>query len=252
MFIDKCDSCILVVFECLASRIFLWIRIEWGALFNFDYSYMYIVFEWGVGTGKSTQSRRLAVYLQKLFPEKEVVRTREPGWTEIAESIRTLVQWTEFMEKMDPVCEAYLYAAARAQLLSAYIQPVLLAWWIVVCDRNFCSSLANQWAGNNISMEEIRNINKAAVQNILPEYILYLDIPAEEWRRRTSDRNGDRHETKSSAYHEAVRNGYLTMSSWELFENRRHTIDAQWTQDEIFERILDAISPFLRAASYSV
>jgi dTMP kinase len=86
---------------------------------------MYIVFEGVVGTGKSTQAKSLLAYLQGKYPEKEVVLVREPGGTAIAESIRTLVQATEFDEEMHALTDAYLYAAARAQLIHTYIKPVL-------------------------------------------------------------------------------------------------------------------------------
>ena len=79
---------------------------------------MYIVLEGVVGTGKTTQAALLKEKFQQVYPEKDVVLVREPGGTEIAEAIRTLVQATEFEEEMHPLTDAYLYAAARAQLLA--------------------------------------------------------------------------------------------------------------------------------------
>lgn len=86
---------------------------------------MYIVFEGTVGTGKSTQSKILVEKLQAQYPDREMIRVREPGKTPIAEAIRTLVQGTEFSEDMDPICEAYLYSAARAQLINTVVVPAL-------------------------------------------------------------------------------------------------------------------------------
>lgn len=96
-----------------------------GIFICFANLYMYIVFEGVVGTGKTTQSKRLAVYLQEMYPDKTVLRVREPGTGEIADAIRKLVQGTEFGEHMDPLCETYLYAASRAQVLMTKVIPVL-------------------------------------------------------------------------------------------------------------------------------
>ena len=85
---------------------------------------MYIAFEGIVGTGKSTQSKKLYDFLKEQYPSKEVIWTREPGGTEIAQKIRECVQGTEYGEEMGPVCEAYLYAASRAQALRTVVKPV--------------------------------------------------------------------------------------------------------------------------------
>ncbi len=105
---------------------------------------MYIVLEGVVGTGKSTQSRRLVKALEERYPGKEALLVREPGGGPIAEAIRELVQARTFDEDMHPVTDAYLYAAARAQLIQSTIVPVLANGGIVVSDRNVCSSLAYQ------------------------------------------------------------------------------------------------------------
>jgi dTMP kinase len=86
---------------------------------------MYIAFEGVVGTGKSTQSKKLLAHLQERYPDKHIELVREPGGTPIAEAIRTLVQGTKFDEQMHALTDAYLYAAARAQLLHGHIKPIL-------------------------------------------------------------------------------------------------------------------------------
>jgi len=78
-----------------------------------------------VGTGKSTQSKKLAAWFRDQEPEREVIEVREPGGTEIAETIRNVVQAQLFEEEMDPLTDIYLYAAARAQLLEAVVRPAL-------------------------------------------------------------------------------------------------------------------------------
>ncbi|KKU11155.1 MAG: Thymidylate kinase [Parcubacteria group bacterium GW2011_GWB1_46_8] len=86
---------------------------------------MYIVFEGIVGTGKTTQSKRLFEYLKDRCLDKKIIWTREPGGTKISDAIRTIVQGTAFEENMEPICEICLYAASRAQSLRTVVKPVL-------------------------------------------------------------------------------------------------------------------------------
>lgn len=106
---------------------------------------MYIVLEGIVGSGKSTQVKKLVDFLSVRFPDREVLSVREPGSTPIAEDIRHLAQRKEWEnEEMSPITNAYLYAAARAQLLDTVIKPALEKGVIVISDRSFLSSLAQQ------------------------------------------------------------------------------------------------------------
>ena len=106
---------------------------------------MYIVFEGIVGSGKSTQSRRLVEFLRQKYGTDAVVHVREPGSTPIAEDIRYLCQGKEWEDEvMHPLTNAYLYAAARAQTLHTVVVPALSAGKIVVSDRSFLSSVAYQ------------------------------------------------------------------------------------------------------------
>lgn len=97
-----------------------------------------------VGSGKSTQSKKLFEYLQEKYPERKIIHVREPGSTIIAQEIRLLAQSRVFEEDMHHLTEAYLYAAARAQLLNTVVKPTLEAGGIVISDRSFISSLAYQ------------------------------------------------------------------------------------------------------------
>lgn len=105
---------------------------------------MYIVFEGIVGSGKSTQSKKLVAYLQEKYLNTEILHVREPGSTPIAEDIRHLAQGREWDEIMHPLTNAYLYAAARAQTLHTVVRPALDRGAIVISDRSFLSSLAYQ------------------------------------------------------------------------------------------------------------
>jgi dTMP kinase len=106
---------------------------------------MYIVFEGIVGSGKSTQSKKLVAFLREKYGFESIVHVREPGSTPIAEDIRYLCQAKEWEDEvMHPLTNAYLYAAARAQTLHTVVRPALEAGQIVVSDRCFLSSVAYQ------------------------------------------------------------------------------------------------------------
>ena len=198
---------------------------------------MYIVLEGIVGTGKSTQGERLAEYLQNFFPDTEVLLTREPGGTEIAEAIRILVQGTDFVEVMDPLTEAYLYASARAQLIATCIKPVLDRWWIVVSDRNFVSSVVIQGVTKWLGIDLILEVNKSALQGIWPDLILFFDLDVATGIRRTFDSDGDKHEREWREFYEKQYEAYHRLGQHPLFEKVWEVIDARGSVDEVWERV---------------
>ncbi|MFH1565806.1 MAG: dTMP kinase [bacterium] len=203
---------------------------------------MYIVFEGVVGTGKTTQSQRLAEWLQKLFPERPVVWTREPGGTEIAQAIRKLVQATPFEEEMDPICEAYLYAASRAQAISKIIKPCLKRGGIVVSDRSFITSLAYQGYARCAGIGNIWKINRQALSGIFPNMVIFLDLDVETALSRSFDVSGDKWEKQGVAFFRKVREGYLTISRGSMFRECWYTISALGEEDDVFDNIYCAIS----------
>lgn len=199
---------------------------------------MYIVLEWTVGTGKTTQSKLLLEHLQNKFPDKEIIRVREPGKTPIAEAIRTLVQGTTFEEDMDPICEAYLYSAARAQLINTVIRPALSRGAIIVSDRSFWSSLSYQGYAKGMTIETIREINKPIVESILPDLVLFFDMPVDVGLSRTFDGSGDKHELNGKEFFEQAHQWYLLCLQDSRFAKRSVKIDALGTKEEVFARII--------------
>lgn len=199
----------------------------------------YLVFEGVVGTGKTTQSKRLVEELQKRFPDKEIIWTREPGGSEIAEAIRTLVQATPFNEPMDPMCEAYLYASARAQSLRTVVLPVLTKGGIVVSDRSFCTSIAWQGFGRGLGFETILEVNKTSVKDILPDLIIEMDLDPEIGLKRTFDARGDKFETMPIEFFRSCVEGYRALADHDLLKTRWKRVDGQGTQDEVFARVLE-------------
>lgn len=196
------------------------------------------MFEGVVGTGKTTQSKQLVAYLQHRFPDREVVWTREPGGSEIAEAIRKLVQGTPFTEAMDPVCDAYLYASARAQSLRSVVKPILDRGGIVVADRSVFSSVAWQGFGQGLGFETVWRINEPAVHELLPDVVVYLNLDITEGMRRTFDAAGDKFEKFPPEFFARCQEGYAFLSEHEQFRNRWKTIDGAGSREEVFAKIL--------------
>jgi len=202
---------------------------------------MYIVLEWTVGTGKTTQSKLLVEKLQSQYPDREIIRVREPGKTPIAEAIRILVQGTEFSEDMDPICEAYLYSAARAQLINTVIKPALSRGTIVVSDRSFWSSLSYQWYAKWTGIETIWQVNKPIVESCLPDLVLFFDMPIDIGMSRTFDGAGDKHELNGKDFFEQAHKWYLSCVADGKFAKKAVSIDALGTIEEVSERIWEIV-----------
>ncbi len=198
---------------------------------------MYIVFEGIVGTGKSTQTKLLFDYLKEKYPKKEIILTREPGGTEISEQIRKLVQGTKHDEKMEYVCESYLYAASRAQSLRSIVKPVLERKGIVISDRSFISSLSYQGFARKLGLKKVLAINEVAIEGFIPDIVFYLDLEAKVAIKRTFDKDGDKFELKNVEFFLGIQKGYAEISKLKMFEGKWKNIDASKTKHEIFEEV---------------
>lgn len=206
---------------------------------------LYIVFEGVVASGKTTQSKRLYEHLKVKFPNKQVLWTREPGGSEIADAIRQVVQATPFTEQMDPICEAYLYAASRAQTLRFVVDPVLQSGGIVIADRSFLTSVAFQGAGRGLPYETILKINEIALGNILPNCILYINTDLSVALARANDHTGDKFESMGEDFFTAVARGYAWLSAQPDFANMWIQIDGNGTMDEVYQRVIQSVEPKL-------
>jgi dTMP kinase len=203
---------------------------------------MYIVFEGIVGSGKSTQSKKLVEFLIQKYWVWKVIHVREPGSTTIAEEIRYLAQgkiWDN--EDMHPLTNAYLYAAARAQTLHTIVYPALDAGSIVVSDRSFLSSCAYQWEAQWLWVDTILWINKNVIAERLPDAVFYMDVDVETSLSRTFDAAGDKWETMGKEFFESIVRGYDMCEKLDIMKNRFIRVDAKGTQEEVFERILRAL-----------
>ena len=203
--------------------------------------FMYIVFEGVVGVGKTTQSKMLVERLQQLFPDKKVIWTREPGGSEIADTIRNVVQGQKFNEEMDPLCEMYLYAASRAHTLRTVVKPVLDAGGIVVADRSVFTSVSWQGYGRALGAETVLRVNAEAVQGMLPDVVLYLAGDLDETLARTFDAQGDKFEAFPRAFFDACAKGYEALAHDDRFAALWETVASEGTKEEVSERIMTAL-----------
>ncbi len=171
---------------------------------------MFITLEGPDGSGKSTQVRLLAQYLQARG--LNVVVTREPGGTRIGDQIREILHSLD-NTVMSPVAEFLLYSAARAQIVAEVIRPALAAGKTVLCDRYADSSLAYQGYGRQIDLKAVRQVTQLATGGLKPDLTFYIDVPAEEALRRrqaggTRGEELNRMDRLSHEFYERVCAGY--------------------------------------------
>lgn len=208
---------------------------------------LYIVFEGVVGTGKTTQSKLLVEDLKQRFPDREIIWTREPGGCPIAEAIRTVVQGTTFPEVMDPICEAYLYAAARAQSLRKIVQPVLSQGGIVIADRSFCTSVSFQGGGRDMGVERVLKINETAIEGFIPDMIIEIDLDPAIGLQRAFDKNGDKFESMPVEFFQKCIEGYRELAKDPRFTPIWKRISGEGSMEEVEERISLALEGLLGA-----
>ena len=191
---------------------------------------MFITFEGGDGSGKSTQIQSVRDWFESRG--REVIVTREPGGTELGTEIRRLVQ--NGPEDVDARTEALLYAADRAYHVATVIRPALERGAVVLGDRYIDSSLAYQGAARSLGVDEVASLSAWATQGLYPSLTFLLDLPPEVGARRRTDAP-DRMERESMDFHERVRHEYLRLADAE--PERIVVIDAVGTVDEVFSEI---------------
>ncbi|WP_407389806.1 dTMP kinase [Carnobacterium jeotgali] len=175
---------------------------------------IFITIEGPDGAGKTSVIKKLIPMLVETI-QQEIVATREPGGSRIAEEIRELILNPENIE-MDIRTEALLYAAGRRQHLVEKIIPALETGKVVICDRFVDSSLAYQGVARGIGISEVAEINQFATDNLSPDLTLYLDIEAqlglERINQNKDNRQFDRLDQETLEFHEKVRSAYLAIA----------------------------------------
>lgn len=192
---------------------------------------LFITFEGQEGAGKSTQIKLLADFLQA--KGHDVILTRDPGGTKIAEEIRHILINRE-NAALSKETEALLYIASRAQLALEVIWPHLNKGGIVLCDRFADSTVAYQGFGNFLDIGRLAEISSFAVKSLVPDITFLLAIdPAAGLARKAAHKELDRIEAKEMEYHNLVKRGYDYLAA----ENPQRiiTINGELKESEIHE-----------------
>lgn len=205
---------------------------------------VWITLEGGDGSGKTTQAELLEKWLTDAG--RTVVRTREPGGSEVGHLIRDIV--LHHRGDIAPRAEALLYAADRAHHVATVVRPALERGEIVLQDRYLDSSVAYQGAGRVLDATEVRDLSLWATEGALPDLTLLLDLDPATARARldSADKPFDRLESEKSAFHTRVREAFLALAAAEPV--RFLVLDAAASADEIAEAIRIRVQETLLAA----
>ena len=200
---------------------------------------MFITLEGPEGSGKTTAVEAAVKKLEEMG--YQIVRTREPGGTPIAEQIRNVIL-DKNNTSMDGRTEALLYAASRRQHLVEKVWPALKEGKIVICDRYLDSSLAYQGGARGLGVEEILNVNLFATENTWPDLTLLFDIKPEIGLARinaNSEREVNRLDLEKLDFHNKVRETFLALAK--RFPDRYVIIDASQSREDVAKATMDAI-----------
>lgn len=199
---------------------------------------LFITFEGGDGVGKTTQAALLQEWLEQ--QGRTVVRTREPGGTEVGVLIRDIV--LHHRGEVSPRAEALLYAADRAHHVASVVRPALERGDVVIQDRYFDSSVAYQGAGRVLDADEVRGLSLWATGGLLPDATILLDLDHAAARARldADDKPFDRLEAEEGAFHDRVRAAFLGLAAAE--PERFFVVDASADPTEISHAIREFVA----------
>lgn len=206
----------------------------------------FITFEGGEGCGKSTQVRLLAERLRAVG--KDVLMTREPGGTPLAEKIRALVR-EESGDPPNARAETLLFLASRAQVVERVIRPALESGTWVLCDRFADSTFAYQGFGRGLDLAELKRLNAFATGGLAPDRTILLDVSAAtaaarlRAREKATHTSADRMENAGGDFHARLKDGFLRLAAAE--PERFSLISADGGVEEVAESIWNSIQPIL-------
>uniref|UniRef100_A0A942T818 Thymidylate kinase n=1 Tax=Neobacillus citreus TaxID=2833578 RepID=A0A942T818_9BACI len=206
----------------------------------------FITLEGGDGAGKTTQAELLTTWLQE--HGETVLRTREPGGTELGLRIREIVLHER--GHIAPRAEALLYAADRAHHVETVVRPAVARGEVVLQDRYIDSSVAYQGVARGLGADHIRSVSDWAADGLVPDLTILLDLDVTVGRARVAAARGDtfdRLESEAAAFHESVRQAFLAMAAAE--PGRFLVVDAAGTPEAVQASIRAAVAPLVGLAS---
>lgn len=203
---------------------------------------LFITFEGGEGSGKTTQARSL--HRRLVATGIPAIFVREPGTTLIGNKIRHLLKNPR--TRLTPMTELLLIAAARSQIVEEVISPNLAKGITVVADRYADSSVAYQGYARGLGPQAVEDINRFATHGLMPDLTFLLDVPADIGLSRKKTAGTDRFELEERAFHERVRQGYLKLAE---DGGRWHVIDAMLPRTEIGVIIWSVVREYLGRTS---
>lgn len=203
---------------------------------------MFISFEGSEGSGKSTQLKILADFLQN--QGHEVVLVREPGGTALGEKLREVLLHSK-KTSISPLAEVLLFSASRAQLIAEVIRPALARNAVVLADRFFDSTTVYQGVGRQLDAAQISAAHALAVGDCRPQKTFLFDLSVTDLRKRLQSRNEgtDRFESEQDLFFEAVRAGYLQLAKQE--PDRFFVLDATASIEQIAAQVQGEVRCFL-------
>ena len=202
---------------------------------------LFLTFEGGDGSGKTTQINRLVAWLES--QGQTVVLTREPGGTDLGVELRNIVMHRKGF--IAPRAEALLYAADRSHHIHTLVRPALERGEIVVQDRYLDSSVAYQGAGRVLDPDEVRELSLWGTERLMPNLTVLLDVPASvaKARQAAEDRDYDRLEAEAEDFHTRVRESYLALAEGE--PERFLVVNGELPIEEIHQVIITRVSDLL-------
>lgn len=202
---------------------------------------LFITFEGGDGSGKTTQINLLAKWLES--EGHTVVLTREPGGTDLGIELRNIVMHRKGF--IAPRAEALLYAADRSHHIHTLVRPALERGDIVVQDRYLDSSVAYQGAGRVLDPDEVRKLSLWGTEELMPDLTVLLDVPAATAKQRQaqSTRQYDRLEAEAEDFHTRVRESYLSLANTD--PERFLVVNGELAVEQIHQMITAKVSDLL-------
>ncbi len=205
---------------------------------------MFITLEGIEGSGKSTVQKGLAAHFESLG--RKVVCTREPGGSALGKHLRALL-----LDTRSHICsraELFLFLADRAQHVAEVIRPALERGEIVLCDRFVHSTYAYQGGGRGLDVAELQSLNAKAIDGLMPQVVLLLDVEVEQGLQRARARNAAQHisesegrfDAESVAFHTRIRQSYLQQAQEETLRFRR--IDAGKSPEQVLAQCISHLA----------